>query len=764
MISNNDISDEEKNNINSSIHNNINKNENLFFSFPDLEMNTEFDEKIVFSHFFNTFHYLEFDNDNTNPNPFLIYKEFNYGYFEEIKLIKESKKVSLNIVLGHIKKFSTSSEIEFKKNFIENIQLYSDSIGIENTNILLIPSLAKILDESYELKIIFLKNLIPFIDSLSSNGDIGYKILNDNILYIIDELYHQKDFENDDFEMNKLLFDCLVKVSKIIISKDKEKCKIILKLILSFASDFNYSSKNSELCIKLIQNLCEDFGEKYTENYLLPQLIFYSQDKRDDIRKEVLLTIPNICEVISSEKINTSIYEIIKKLSNDSIWRIRQCVIEIIPNVLKSYKEKSFHSLNLVISGTNAKPFLEIVEKLISDDQKYVRYTIIKKIGEIICHLDKDELSIKLFDYYKDTIDEYYANKEQINEIQNDDNLIQTEIKSIGINDLYYYAYNFPSVLFCYGVSFWPKLKNLYFNLCNEKDLKIRKSIISSFHEVSTILGKELTEKELLPIYNKFLDSNEKTEQNLSLRNLPKILNIVNKETKQKYYKYFEAVSIFQNNTGNKVRNFNFINWKNKLDVAESILCYYNLYENDVIYKSIIPQSITFCLDQIYQVRKVAAKVLATLIVYLFDDNYNKDKLIELIKTFSYHKKFQHRITFVKMCKVFLMNYHIYTEIIKDILLKISNDKISNVRISICKMLKKIIINDKCPCNNDKDIYDICKKLYDKNSKSIVNIFKGINKIKFDDLEDNNKEIFTEKFSGNFQFFENEFNIDINSI
>jgi len=94
------------------------KNENLFFSFPDLEMNTEFDEKIVFSHFFNTFHYLEFDNDNTNPNPFLIYKEFNYGYFEEIKLIKESKKVSLNIVLGHIKKFSTSSEIEFKKNFI----------------------------------------------------------------------------------------------------------------------------------------------------------------------------------------------------------------------------------------------------------------------------------------------------------------------------------------------------------------------------------------------------------------------------------------------------------------------------------------------------------------------------------------------------------------------------------------------------------------------------------------------------------------------
>ena len=473
--------------------------------------------------------------------------------------------------------------------------------------------------------------------------------------------------------------------------------------------------------------------------------------------KNVLLSLPNICEVISSEMIRTTVYNIIKKLSNDLLWQIRKCCIEIMPNILKSYKEKSYHNLNLVIIGTNAKPFLEIIEKLISDNQKYVRNTIIKKIGEIICHLDKDELSIKLFDFYKETLDEYYSNKDKLNNKN-------SNFTPFNIDDLLYdYAYNFPSILFCYGSSFWPKLRNLYLNLCNEKDLKIRKSIISSFHEVSTILGKELTENELLPIYNKFLDSDEKTEKNLSLRNLPKILSNVNKETKEKYYKYFEAVSIFQNNNKNKVRNFNFINWKNKLDVAESILCYFNLYENEVIYQSIFPQCITFCLDNIYQVRKVSAKVLGNLIVYLYNENYKKDKLNEVIKTFAFHKKFQNRITFVKMCKIFLMNYHIYSEIVKDILIKISNDKISNVRIAICKMLKKIIINEKCPCNNDEDIYNICKKLYDKNSKSIINIFQGVSKIKFDNLDNNNNE-FIEKFDGNFDFFEKEFNIDLLSI
>ena len=733
-----------------------NKN-NLISNYPDLIMNKEFDENIYFTHFFNTFQHLEYENNKTIEYPFLMVKEFNYGYFEEIKIIKEPKKLSINTITGHIKKFQNTSDSNFKKNFIDNIQIYSESIGIEKTNNLLIPALARIVDETLDIKIRFLKILIPFIDILSSNGDLGYKILKYNIMNIIDELYHPRSFEIEDEQMKKLLFENLLKVSKAIIPKDKGKDDMILKLILSFVSDVNDSSKHSELCIKLIQNLCEDFGEKISENYLLPQLNFFSDDKRENIRKNVLLSLPNICEVISSEMIETTVYNIIKKLSNDLLWQIRKCCVEIIPSVLKSFKEKSFHNLNLVITGTNAKPFLEIIEKLISDNQKYVRNTIIKKIGQIICHLDKDELSIKLFDYYKDTLDEYYSNKDKLNNKN-------SNFTPFNIDDLLYdYAYNFPSVLFCYGSSFWPKLRNLYLNLCNEKDLRIRKSIISSFHEVSTILGKELTENELLPIYDKFLDSDEKTEKNLSLRNLPKILNNVNKETKEKYYKYFEAVSIFQNNNKNKVRNFNFINWKNKLDVAESILCYFNLYENEVIYQSIFPQCITFCLDNIYQVRKVSAKVLGNLIVYLYNENFKKDKLNEVIKTFAFHKKFQNRITFVKMCKIFLMNYHIYSEIVKDILIKISNDKISNVRIAICKMLKKIVINDKCPCNNDEDIYNICKKLYDKNSKSIVNIFQGVTKINFDNLDNNNNK-FIEKFDGNFDFFEKEFNIDLLSI
>jgi hypothetical protein len=58
---------------------------------------------------------------------------------------------------------------------------------------------------------------------------------------IIDELYHPRTFEIEDEEMNNLLFENLLKVSKVIFPKDKGKDDMILKLVLSFTSDLDNS-------------------------------------------------------------------------------------------------------------------------------------------------------------------------------------------------------------------------------------------------------------------------------------------------------------------------------------------------------------------------------------------------------------------------------------------------------------------------------------------------------------------------------------------
>ena len=173
------------------------------------------------------------------------------------------------------------------------------------------------------------------------------------------------------------------------------------------------------------------------------------------------------------------------------------------------------------------------------DKAKCVRDSIIEYIGEIINPLEKKELSQKIFDFYKNAVNEFYYNKEMIssaipssiNTIKNKYDKKDEKEKKENIN--YYFTYNFPAILYCYGKDFWPKLSPLFTNLCREKDIKVRRSIIASFHEVSKIVGEKITEEELLSLYDNFLKNKNTLEKNFAIKNLPKILSNVNKGIKE---------------------------------------------------------------------------------------------------------------------------------------------------------------------------------------------------------------------------------------
>ena len=769
-----------------------------------LEINTEFDESISFSHYCSTFR--KFGVDKQKPKidyiPFIMTLEFTYSYSEELRSPKEVDKQSIETISSYIKKFSNSKDEKYNKTFLDNIKTFSEIIGIEKTSNLLIPALARIVDDTFLLKNHFLKVLLPFIDYLCSNGDEGLKILKNNMMNIIQELYHPRNkrdiecYKNEEYQ--NLLFKNFIKIAKALIPKDKDKH--ILSLILSFGYEDEknvqkFGDDHVVLCVKLISELTEIYGRECTENYLLPQLIYFADDKKEKVKKEVLLALPNISEVVSYEVISTKIYDIIKRVLNvlNPPWILKKIIVDVLAKIIKTFKYKSQEDDDEKNNDIkSAKKFVSLIEKLLNDKEKYVRYNILEKIGPIIEPLNKEELSLDILKFYKNSVEKYYINKKKqlpsgmtvgnnfmkrksmdnivsmssIINIDNnkDDNEIEEIKKKLSEENMgYYFAYNFPAILYCYGSEHWPELKSIYIDFCFESDIKIRRSIVVSFHEISKIIGQTNTENELLPIYDTFLNSNDKIEKNLSIRYLPKILMQVSKEKKKRYFKYLEAASIFIDNIGSKVRNFNFINWKNKLDVIEGILCYYNLYDNDIIYKSIFPQCITFCLDDIYKVRKTSSKVLASLIDYLYNVDYKKEQLFKLIECFAMHKKFHQRINFVKMCKILLKNKKLYEEKIKYLLNElVDHEKIKDVRICLSKVLKKIIVNDKEKLYKDQSIHQICYKLKKDNIPIINSIFSDVN-IKYNNIINDNQIIDKKEkyFNGDNEYFMQEFKIEL---
>ena len=777
------LNEEHNSNSNNNSDNNPNTNANangngkqLYFS--ELEMNTEFDESINFSHYFSVYRDFASADESTLPFPFLTNLEYMFSYFDDIRPIKEPHKESTESIKGRIKQFASSKDDNVKKQFLDNLRIYAETLGMETTSYLLIPALAKIVDESLAIKLKFLQVNLEFIDFLCENGSDGYNIIKNNLLNIIDELYHPHPSQNDylikDEEMKQLLMENFIKIAKSLTTEDKSN--EILHKILSFANNDNSEPLHTEqkmLCITLISKLAGEFTQECTENYFIPELYSFSDENNTVMKQEVLKTIPEICEVISIEMIKVKVYDIIKRLSNDLIWNVRKTCVSVIPKIIKINKEKALYHH----TQSHNELYVGLIEKLIMDNQKYVRIAILEKIGEIIYQLDKSELSSKLFDFYKNSIEEYFFNiKDKLSNTNNNKASSNTHSHtfkkdSLGFGEIVYYcAYNFPAVLYCYGSAYWEQLRKIYVNLCNENDDNVRRSIISSFHEICSILGPETTENELLPIYNMYLDSDNPKEKNIALRNLPKILKIVSKQTKENYFKYFDAVSLFQNNEGsNTIRNFNFITWSNKVDVVESILCYYNLYENDTIYKVILPQVIAFAIDDVYKVRTHSSKVLANIIVHFYNENYNKDKIVQLIHTFAFHKKYHNRVSFVKMCKVFSFNYAMYKEVVKDILFKLVFDRVINVRIALARTLRKIIVDEKNPCHNDNDVLTMCKLLkWNRGQSAIKCIDDTFYGIKLDKTGDKQEDIVSKygqqeylKFGGNDDLLINEFHIEI---
>jgi hypothetical protein len=244
-------------------------------------------------------------------------QEFSYSYFEVFKNIKPAIKETIPQILGRIKQFSNSNDDKFNIAFLDNIQAYSEILGMKQTQDILIPVLARVVDEKIEVKIHFLKVLYQnFVDYLCSIGDEGIYLLREKIIQIVQDLYREKN--NTNSVMKGLLFKVFIKIAKSIIPREKDKKdNYIIDLVMSFGYESNVSKEfyleHKKLCIKFIARLAEDFGQDWCENYLLPQLWFFVNEEEEDIKKQVLIALPFVCAEIRYEMIGTKIYKLIKR-------------------------------------------------------------------------------------------------------------------------------------------------------------------------------------------------------------------------------------------------------------------------------------------------------------------------------------------------------------------------------------------------------------------------------------------------------------------
>lgn len=92
----------------------------------------------------------------------------------------------------------------------------------------------------------------------------------------------------------------------------------------------------------------------------------------------------------------------------------------------------------------------------------------------------------------------------------------------------YFCAYHFPAVVLTLGRTNWPTMCLLLQSLCNHGIDDIRKTMASSIYLIALIVGRELATHDLVPIYLRFFEDQDKVKV-VALKNLTNFLSVINR-------------------------------------------------------------------------------------------------------------------------------------------------------------------------------------------------------------------------------------------
>lgn len=134
--------------------------------------------------------------------------------------------------------------------------------------------------------------------------------------------------------------------------------------------------------------------------------------------------------------------------------------------------------------------------------------------------------------------------------------------------------------------------------------------------------------------------------------------------------------------------------WRTKLVLAQNLGKYAQLFSQDTVYNEFLPMFFKFCYDQVSKVSETASNSLAYILDKFAGDPHKQDSIVKVVKKFFLQQKtFKKRQLFVIMCQETMQNKDLFERCFKVDMLSLVADPVSNVRMSLAKVLRHHLLN-----------------------------------------------------------------------
>ncbi|XP_017763871.1 PREDICTED: serine/threonine-protein phosphatase 4 regulatory subunit 1-like isoform X2 [Eufriesea mexicana] len=261
------------------------------------------------------------------------------------------------------------------------------------------------------------------------------------------------------------------------------------------------------------------------------------------------------------------------------------------------------------------------------------------------------------------------------------------EYFDMGTDLPHYCAFSFAAVVLTLGRENWPYLKPAYQSLASANQWKVRRTLASSIHEIANILGEELTATDLVPIYDGFIKDLDEVRIGV-LKHLATFLKMLRPEDQRQYLPRLKEFLTTDTES----------NWRFREELATQLLEIVNLFSPADVERHIVSLSLDLLNDKVAAVRHVALSLVTQIVAHLSVNECLVTALFQELRFFLglYAKKWVRRQTFALVCAKLISSNAIsgdrFSQEMLPSLLKLSSDKVPNVRLAVARTLSKNVI------------------------------------------------------------------------
>ena len=490
-------------------------------------------------------------------------------------------------------------------------------------------------------------------------------------------------------------------------------------------------------------------GKKYIKDiFPLVELIFHTGNM--EIRKEVIIFLRHIIDKHDEfGNVEKDLFELMKKLANTEDVSNENGFVALSAEFFGDFKEKYRNQIyNLYLQFAQKKnqgkaikiqlsanlmkiskflqkkEYTEMFDFLMEEKCDAVRFNLVEAIGYL---KEKEKSKLEAYqDFIGEKINKFCEDEswrvrfmlakyivdifelvKKISEGNNNSEIKKTvlkaylkllqdkegEVRSLACEKLE------EAAEFLIDMEDFDKILSCLKNLKSDPLPYVRSSLASNILSMAPIVNTNKTNEYIFPIFLDLIKDEAHDIRMLIIKNLDKLNEVVNIDN------YVQGIipSLVEISDNN--------NWHVRNQVQEIIPTIARIVKKKIFLDNIMPICLKWLTDQVYAIRQNACKILKRVYNIFKGEDFEK-KLIAKLNAMSKHENYLIRITVVLLIKEFLNDEYELDFMEKKlfpILVKLSDDKISNIRQACTHLVKKL-----GRLSKNKDVIKECKSIIDE--------------------------------------------------